>query len=193
MHKSEVWNTYFYCTVIEDLWSIKWRRFVRCRCRCWTIKDFNLYNIKSWDTKSCWCKRLENCNSWNSHHIHWYSNHRLYNIWSWIQERCYSNNSESFHRYWGRGIKCEWIKIQDFINDMYPTYKEWLTIDRIDNDWHYCKENCRWATKLEQAHNTSSNKIKWSLTQYCRDHNISYEKIRWRIRRWASFEEAILS
>lgn len=75
---------------------------------------------------------------------------------------------------------------------MYPTYKEWLTIDRIDNDWHYCKENCRWATKLEQAHNTSSNKIKWSLTQYCRDHNISYEKIRWRIRRWASFEEAIL-
>ena len=31
------------------------------------------------------------------------------------------------------------------------------TLDRIDVNWNYCKENCRWATYLEQAENTRIN------------------------------------
>lgn len=27
--------------------------------------------------------------------------------------------------------------------------RKYTTIDRIDNDWHYCKENCRWITAKE--------------------------------------------
>lgn len=49
---------------------------------------------------------------------------------------------------------------------MYSTYIEHVslwwekntTIDRIDNKWNYCKNNCRRATILEQAHNKTKKR-----------------------------------
>ncbi len=36
---------------------------------------------------------------------------------------------------------------------MWDDYIKWLSIDRIDNDWNYCKDNCRWIKLIEQQDN----------------------------------------
>jgi len=75
--------------------------------------------------------------------------------------------------------------------------KEWysdkLTLDRIDNDWNYCKENCKWSTAKEQARNTKNNvKYNWlCISDIAELKWVSRSTIYSRIRKWRSIEEAV--
>lgn len=85
---------------------------------------------------------------------------RQYKIWSAMRQRCNNPKEESYPSYGGRGIKVcqEWATFVGFWADMAKGYAPNLTIDRINNDGDYCKDNCRWATKIQQARNTSKNR-----------------------------------
>jgi hypothetical protein len=79
---------------------------------------------------------------------------RTYNSWSNMLQRCQNPQHPRYKDYSGRGIEVcgNWQIFKGFLNDMgeCPPNK---TLDRIDNDGNYCKENCRWASYEENASN----------------------------------------
>ena len=81
---------------------------------------------------------------------------KFYNVWENMKQRCLNPNHTRYSYYGGRGIKiCDnWLKFDNFMNDMITTHKNGLTLDRIDVNGNYCKENCRWITRFEQQRNT---------------------------------------
>lgn len=155
------WKVYWYLTIIKEVKPKVYKnilhRQVLCKCRCWNFTKWLLYTIKVWGKKSCGCL----------HKKHWFSNQNnaFYNCYRNILQRCNNTKNARYKNYWWRWIKNEWQNFKEFKNDMYESFikhceefwKKDTTIDRINNDWNYCKGNCRWATRKEQAYNKSTN------------------------------------
>jgi|DEB19_MinimDraft_3_1074340.scaffolds.fasta_scaffold35149_3 hypothetical protein len=85
---------------------------------------------------------------------HGMSNTSTYRSWHMMLQRCYNKNNPSFIYYGERGITVDekWRSFENFYKDM-GDRPEGTSIDRIDVNGNYCKNNCKWSSLYEQAKN----------------------------------------
>lgn len=139
--------------------SVGSRRMFKCLCDCGVIKTVNLGSLRSGLTQSCGCLKIEMVKISSTTHGQWYT--RQSKIWRGMIQRIKNSKNSSYNYYGGRGVTVDkkWLTFEGFWEDMEEGYSDELSLDRVNNDGNYCKENCRWATKKEQARNTSTNRI----------------------------------
>ena len=168
-YKGEIIND---CIFIEETKKdIRSQRYAIFECRCGNKFETQISKIKNKHTKSCGClTKLVNHGK-----THGLSETVEYKTWLNIKGRCYNLNEKHYKDYGGRGIKvCDrWLEsFEAFLEDVGKRPEGKYSLDRKNNNGDYCKENCRWATDLEQANNKRNNVViehdglKMTITQW---------------------------
>lgn len=99
--------------------------------------------------KQGWC-------AWPRQEKHGRRHTLMYKRWINMLQRCTNTRHPQHDSYGGRGIKVTgaWaVSFTQFCIDMGECPSNKHSIDRIDNNLGYSKDNCRWATSAEQGRN----------------------------------------
>lgn len=137
-----------------------WRRYGTFRCGCGNEFVSAISKVKSGHTKSCGCTSTRKIIEFNTKHS--MTKSPEFKAYIGAKQRCYNPNNKRYYMWGGRGIRvCDrWLEgFVNFFEDMGSRPSAQHSLDRINVDGDYCKENCRWATSAEQSMNRRSNRL----------------------------------
>lgn len=135
--------------------GVNGRLYWNCKCVCGGSRTVSGTRLRTESVgMSCGCAAKERRLSLT----HRMSRTPEYRSWIAMMQRCIYPHRDLRSRWGERGIGVctEWREFEGFYSDMGPR-PEGHTLDRVDNNKDYCKENCRWATPKQQARNNSRN------------------------------------
>lgn len=167
-----------------------------CICECGTQREVLSASLRSGKSISCGCYQ----NEIREKHVNIRKVHKsTFNSWVGMRQRCKYKNHNEYHRYGGRGINYDpsWDDFEKFLSDM-GAKPVGSSLDRIDNDKDYCKDNCKWSTREEQSSNTSrSIFVQWdgektTLKRLSKKIGVKYDRLHNLFRtRGFSLEESV--
>lgn len=185
-------------TASSDRNGIKWL----CKCDCGNYTIALSRSLAKGTTTSCGCYGKEQRAKASKKHGHSGRSNAdttpTYKTWSSMKRRCKDKNHCNHASYYDKGIKvCErWEDFTNFLEDM-GERPEGKTLDRIDGDKGYYKENCKWSTPKEQANNMNRNHFlefngeKLTISQWADKIGVKYVTLNTRIHRGWSVERAL--
>lgn len=129
---------------------------VECECGRTITRPFP--SVRKGNVKSCGCLDREVATA--KVFVHGQTGSPTHTSWRGMRQRCNARKGQSHRDYVLRGITMDerWNDFRAFLEDM-GERPLGTSLDRIDNDKGYYKENCRWATRSQQNSNTRANKI----------------------------------
>lgn len=125
-----------------------------CKCDCGNETIVFGDPLRRGHTKSCGCDKVSAMTKHGKYGC------GAYKTWDKMIQRCTNQNSHAYKHYGAKGIfVCEeWLDFKSFYSDMGDRPKG-MTIDRLNREDGYYKENCIWASQESQMQNTSRNII----------------------------------
>lgn len=183
-------------TVLEELPVSPNGRILRCKCDCGNVKDILRRYVVSSKSKSCGCYHK------TAPMKHGMRYTREYRSWDSMIQRCTNPRHKKYYLYGERGITiCDrWLEsFKEFYKDMGPRPKN-TSLDRIDGDKGYYKENCRWSNPREQSVNVrvfnqfiKHDNVFKTTDDWLNELNIDRDLFKSRVLRGLNFKEAIFS
>lgn len=172
-----------------------WPRWL-AMCDCGAEKEFDSNALRT--TLSCGCLKRERMASLKARKTHGRSRSPIYGIWCKMRDRCENPKNKDYPKWGGRGISvcARWKKFENFLSDM-GERPERMTIERLDNDGDYEPSNCKWASRKEQAWNTSRNRYfeingeSLILSEWARRLGTSTDTIDFRLKAGWPIEKAL--
>lgn len=186
-------------TVKTELVRIKSNKHAVCVCDCGTEKPVRHEKLLNGSSKSCGCLAIDLLTTHGHTAKSTRKNSHEYWIWNMVVQRCTNPSVKNWNDYGGRGITvCDsWLKFENFFADMGKRPTTLHSLERIDNSLGYSKENCKWATRAEQARNKRNNRMLTidgetrHLADWCREYGIGHTIVISRINRGWNERDAV--